>query len=395
METNATFDIHRARAETRACESIIHFNNAGASLMPAPVSDTLHEYLHMEEQRGGYETAALQASTLENFYTAAARLLNCQPDEIAFVENGTRALDLAFYAFTFTASDRILTTFAEYGSNVVAYTQQAQRYGVEVVFVPNDEHGQLDVKALAAMIDERVKLISIAHIPTCGGLVNPAAAVGQIAKAAGIPYILDSVQGVGQLPLNVNEIGCQVLCGTGRKYLRGPRGTGLLYVQRDLIEQLEPPLLDQHAAPLVTPTRYEIRPDARRFETWEQHFAGKAALGRAIDYALEWDIGITYKRIVGLAGLLRERLALIDGVSVIDEGLEQCGIVTFMAEWMHAADIKSALAAHRINVGVSSGSGSLVSFQQRGLQAIVRASLHYYNTPAEIDYFVDVLKKLL
>jgi cysteine desulfurase / selenocysteine lyase len=389
------FNLKRARAETSACNDIIHFNNAGSSLMPTPVSDVLHDYLHKEERFGGYETAVLENEIIENYYEAAARLLNCNTDEIAYVENATRAWGMAFYSFQFQIGDRILTTISEYGSNVIAYNQQANRYGVEVVFVPNDEYGQIDVNALENMIDERAKLISMSHIPTGGGLVNPAKEVGRIAKAAGIPYLLDACQSIGQMPLDVNEIGCDILCGTGRKYLRGPRGTGLLYVRREMIAKLEPPMLDLQAATLLTPTSYKIRPDARRFENWEQYFAGKAALGKAIDYAGSWGLAAIRARIYGLAAVLRERLVEIDGVTITDEGVEKCGIVTFMADQLNANTVKKALADQGINVSTSSSSGSLVSFQQRGLSIVVRASLHYYNTIEEVEYFVTVLQKIL
>ncbi|MBT3321808.1 MAG: aminotransferase class V-fold PLP-dependent enzyme [Anaerolineae bacterium] len=391
----ADFDIKRARAETRACEEIVHFNNAGASLMPISVSDALHGYLHQEERIGGYETAVKEGDALDNFYTASAKLLNCEADEIAYMENATRAWDMAFYSFKFKSGDRILTTIAEYGSNVVAYNQQSKRYGVEVIFVPNDKSGQIDIDALENLIDERVKLISITHIPTGGGLVNPAAEVGKIAKAAGIPYLLDSCQGVGQIPLDVEELGCDILCGTGRKYLRGPRGTGLLYVRQEMIEKLEPPLLDQHAARLISSTEYEIRRDAKRFEGWEQYFAGKAALGTAIDYALSWDIAKIRDRVYDLAEKLREKLSDIDGVHVTDEGIEKCGIVTFRTDQKDVDELKKLFAAEGINVSTPKGSGSLVSFQQRGLKELVRASLHYYNTEEEIDYFITTLQGIL
>ena len=392
---NQEFDIARARKETRACEDIVHFNNAGSSLMPIPVSDALHDYLHKEEQFGGYETADFEAAALNNFYTATANMLNCKPGEIAYVENATRAWDMAFYSFKFEPGDKILTTIAEYGSNVVGYLQQQKRYGVEIVFVPNDEHGQIDTKTLANLIDDRVKLISITHIPTGGGLVNPAAEVGKIAKAANIPYLLDSCQGVGQLALDVEEIGCDILCGTGRKYLRGPRGTGLLYVRQSIIEQLEPPILDQHAAELVSSTEYKIRSDAKRFENWEQYFAGKAALGTAVSYAQSFGLENIQKRIFHLADTLRNKLSNIDGVTVTDEGIEKCGIVTFMAEQKSPATIKQRLREHRIHTSTSSGSGSLISFEQRGLTELVRASVHYYNTETEIEFFIDTLQKIL
>lgn len=389
------FDLARARAETRFCTDVIHFNNAGSSLMPTPVADALHNYLYQEERLGGYETAADQQESLANFYHATAKLLNCRIEEIAFVENATRAWDMAFYSFKFAQGDKILTTLAEYGSNVIAYNQQAQRYGVEIVFVPNDEFGQIDLHALENLIDGRVKLIAISHIPTGGGLVNPAKAVGRIAQSANIPYLLDACQSVGQLPLDVDEIGCDMLSGTGRKYLRGPRGTGFLYVRQNLIEQLEPPFLDQHAATLTSPTTYQIRGDAKRFENWEQYLAGKAALGVAIDYALSYGLDAIQTRIYGLAQTLRNKLQGMAGVQLTDEGLEKCGLVTFATMPLSPSAVQQQLKAHRINVSISEGSGSLVSFQHRGLSEVVRASLHYYNTEAEIDAFTQVLQTIL
>ena len=214
---NKGLDIERARKETRACENLIHFNNAGSSLMPAPVSDVLHEYLDYEEQIGGYETAQAKESLLNNFYISAAKLLNCKPTEIAFTENATRAWEMVFYSFDFKPGDKILTTVCVYGSNLIAYLQQAKRYGVEIVFVPDDESGQVDVNALEEMIDERVKLISISHIPTSCGLINPVKQIGRIANAASIPYLLDSCQAVGHVEIDVQNIGCDFLSGTGRR----------------------------------------------------------------------------------------------------------------------------------------------------------------------------------
>ena len=390
-----TFDIDRARRDTKACSDLVHFNNAGASLMPTPVAETLHEFLNQEEMTGGYETAEAQASALNNFYDATSRLLNCEPEEVAFVENATRAWDMAFYGFRFSTGDRILTTIAEYGSNVIAYNQQVARYGVELVFVDNDEHGQIDVKALAKLIDDRVKLISITHIPTGGGLVNPASAVGKIANAAGIPYLLDSCQGFGHMDLDVEQLGCDMLCGTGRKYLRGPRATGMLYMRQSFIKNHEPYVLDQHAATLQSSREYTIREDARRFENWEQFFAGKAALGTAIDYAMSYGMSEIQDRVTSLGEELRKKLTNIDGVTLTDEGQVKCGIVTFKTVQKTPTEIKKRLLDKQINVSVSAGSGSLVSFQQRGLVEVVRASVHYYNTSEEIDYFATSLREVL
>ena len=389
------FDIDKARRETLGCAQRIHFNNAGASLMPVPVARALHAYLDEEERFGGYETAGREAAALEHFYRASARLLNCAEDEVAFVENATRAFDMAFYSFRFQPGDRILTGISEYGSNVIAYLQQAARTGAELIYVPDDESGQLDTRALEDLIDARVKLIAVSHIPTGGGLVNPATAIGRIARAAGVPYLLDACQTLGQMPLDVATCGCDILCGTGRKFLRGPRGTGLLYMRREWVARLEPPFLDQHAATLLSPTEYRVRGDARRFENWEQFFAGKAALGVAMDYALDWGLEAIQARVYGLAARLRARLADLEEVSLADCGREQCAIVTFHSAQRPAEAIRRDLAREGINVSVADGSGTLVSFQQRGLSALVRASLHYFNTDEEIETFIEALVRVL
>ena len=282
---------------SRSIQDILHFNNAGAALMPQAVLHATIGHLQLEALIGGYEAAAQAQEAVEHVYDAAARLLRCQREEIAIVENATRAWDMAFYAIPFGPGDRILTAVAEYASNFIAFLQMARKTGAVVEVIPNEASGQLSIEALRRAIDARVKLIAITHVPTNGGLVNPAAAVGQVAREAGVWYLLDACQSIGQLPLDVEAIGCDLLSATGRKYLRGPRGTGLLYVRRAILDRLEPPFLDLHAAQWVTPERFEMRPDARRFENWETYYAGKIGLGVAIEYALQWGIEAIWARV--------------------------------------------------------------------------------------------------
>jgi cysteine desulfurase/selenocysteine lyase len=392
---NQLFDLARARSETRGCEQRIHFNNAGASLPPVPVADALYRYLREEEEQGGYEVMARRAAELDNFYAAGARLLNCSAEEIAYTDSATRAWNAAFYAFDFSPGDRILAGCAEYGSNLVALLHRAKRQGVEIVWVPDDAHGQIDVAALERLVDARTRLICLTQVPSGSGLVNPAAAVGKVARAAGVPYLLDACQALGQLPVDVEEIGCDLLCGTGRKFLRGPRGTGLLYVRSALIEQLEPDQLNHYAAELLDASRYRVRADAKRFECWERSCAGQLALGVAIDYALEWGLQSISERIDQLAGSLRRALHAIDGVTLADPGLIRCGIVTFYAAQVPAEQLQQQLAARQINCSVVPFSANPVSSAQRPHPPLLRTSLHYYNTLEEVERFVAALRLLI
>jgi len=390
-----TLDLERARRETPGCATVLHFNNAGAALMPQPVLDALQRHLQLEATIGGYEAAEREHAAVEHVYDALARLIGGHRDEIAVIENATRAWDMAFYSLRFGAGDRILTATAEYASNYIAYLQVAARTGAVVEVIPDDEHGQVSVEALRRMLDARVKLIAITHVPTNGGLVNPAAAVGRVAREAGVPYLLDACQSVGQMPVDVAGLGCDMLSATGRKYLRGPRATGFLWVRRAFLEQMEPPFLDLHAATWVARDRYELRPDARRFENWETYYAGKIALGVAVDYALAWGLPAIRARVYMLAGQLRERLAARPGVTLRDKGAERCGIVTFTVEGCAAALIKQVLRSEAINVSVSSYAGTRLDMEDRKLPGVVRASLHYYNSEEEIERFCAALEPLL
>jgi cysteine desulfurase/selenocysteine lyase len=389
------FNLEKARQETPGCHNILHLNNAGASLMPQPVIDATIDHFQLEAQIGGYEAAARHHDKLEHVYDAAAQLISASRDEIACIENATRAWDMAFYSIPFQKGDRILTSMAEYASNYIAYLQITQRLGVSVEAIPDDEYGQISLDALRASIDERVKLISITHVPTSGGLVQPVVEVGKIARAANILYLVDACQSVGQMPVNVQQIGCDMLSTTGRKYLRGPRGTGFLYVRKEVLESLEPPFLDLHAATWIAKDRYEMQPNARRFENWETNFAGKIGLAAAIDYALEWDLNTIWRRVKGLAYQMRTQLTLLPGVIVRDRGINQGGIVTFTVEGVDHEQLKQQLAEQKINVSIAEVSSTRLDMEARHLTTMIRASVHYFNSEEEIEHFTTSLSALI
>lgn len=383
------FDIARARRDTPGAARIVHLNNAGASLMPQPVLQRVIDHLTEETRAGGYEAAYAADGELTRVYELTGRLLNCRADEIALVENATRGWDMAFYSLSFTAGDRILTGACEYISNYLAYLQIARKTGARIEVIPNDETGATSPQALEAMIDEHVKLVAITHVPTNGGLVNDVAAIGRITRAHGIPYLVDACQSVGQMPVDVKAIGCDMLAGTGRKYLRGPRGTGFLYVRQGFLERMDPPFIDLRAAAWTGPDSYKLDPTAKRFETWENNVAGRLGFGAAVAYALDWGLPAIQHRISHLASSLRQMLAAIPGVDVRDLGREPCGIVSFTCEALNADTLAKTFQAEGINVSVSRASSTLLDMNARGLAEIVRASVHYYNTEDELRIFAS------
>ena len=388
------WNIDRLRADTAGCEQAVFFNNAGASLQPRAVVARVVEHLRLEEQIGGYEAADAVAAESAALYDSVARLLHCAAEEIALQESATRAWQMAFYALRFAPGDRIVTTVGEYASNYIGLLQVAHRTGAEICVAESNAAGEIDLEALKRLLDQRVKLVALTYVPSNSGLVQPAAAVGQLTRAAGIPLLIDACQAAGQIDLDVNALQCDMLCATGRKYLRGPRGTGFLYVRRAMLEAMEPAVLDMRAADWVTQDEYRLLDNARRFETWESSAATRLGLGVAIEYALALGLGNIERRVQTLAALLRGQLAGIPGVIVQDPGQVRCGIVTFTyaphapvcrhavlaGQPNHGAHQRPCFHAHRYGAATPGSSGEsvhpLLQYGGRSRTLLRRAARH-------------------
>ncbi len=387
-------DIDAVRTDTPACADLIHFNNAGAALMPDPVFRAVVDHLELERRVGGYEAARLAAPALASFYTEFAALLNCDASEIAYTENATRAWDMAFYALPLVPGDRILTHESEYVSNYLAFLQQAKRRGLHIDLVPSDASGQIDITAMDAMVTPAHKLVAITHVPSQGGLVNPAAEVGRVAAKHGLIYLLDACQSVGQIDLDVQKIGCHILSGTGRKFLRGPRGTGFLYVSNTIVDTLDPPFIDLTAAEWTAAQTYTLAPGAQRFENWESNVAGRIGLARAVEYARAVGMPAIEARTATLAATLREGLSALRRVTVHDRGVQKSGIVTFTIAGQDAGVVQAHLRDRGINTSVTPLVYARLDLGPRGLDAMIRASVHYYNTEAEVAGFVQEIARI-
>ncbi len=387
-------DIDQLRQETPGTAHRIHLNNAGAALISRRTLTAMTDQLELEATIGGYEAAARAADLIEGTYAGMARLLGARREEIALFDNSTHAWGAGFYSVPLGPGDRILTGRNEYGSNVLAYLQVAQRTGAELVVVPNDGSGQVDLAALENLVDERTKLIGLTYVPTFGGLINPAAEVGRIARAAGVLYLLDATQAAGQFPVDVTELGCDLLCGTGRKFLRGPRGTGFLYVRTDALDRLEPPVVEIGSATWDGGRGFRWQDGAKRFETWERSGVNIVGFGAAVEQALELGLDAIGERAIGLGARLRDQLAALPKVSPYDQGARKGAIVTVKVDGVPSEDVAAALAAADVNVTLTVPLDNPLDTEERGVHPLVRLSPHYYNTEAELDRAVEVIAGL-
>jgi len=386
--------VQQLRSETKGTNGKIHFNNAGASLPPDVVVNTVVNYLHQEAVTGGYELEYALREELDNTYSLIAQLVNADKDEIALTENASAGWWTAFNGIDFAPGDEIITSEFEYVTNLAGLIHAQQKLGVTVKVMPLDEQGNFNLQSLEDAVTPQTKLIAVTHIPSTVGGVLPVAEIGAVARRHGILYLVDACQSVGHIPVDVRQIDCDMLCVTGRKYLRGPRGTGFLYVRKELQNKLTITSIDGSTAQWITTTDFKLKDNAHRFELYERNRALVLGLGKAVEYALAIGIDIIWQRVQYIACYLRTQLAAIDGVTVHDKGDVQCGIVTFSVSGTDSQTIKNILAENNINVTVGKAVSTLYYMNKHGLTSVVRASLHYYNTEDEVHTLCNVLKSI-
>lgn len=390
-------DIAALRADTPGCETVVHFNNAGCGLMARPVLQTMIDHLQLEATIGGYEASAARAEAVADFYASLAELLGTRPGNIAFAGSATHAYTKALSAIDFRPGDVILTTRNDFISNQIAFLALRKRHGVRIVHAPDHADGSgVDVDAMAALMRaHRPRLVAATHVPTNSGLVQPVAQIGRHCRELDLLYLVDACQSVGQYPIDVEEIGCDLLTATCRKFLRGPRGSGFLYVSDRVLEAgYEPLHIDMHGARWVAPGYYRPVDTAARFEEWEFPYATVLGCAAAARYALRVGPQAVARRTPALGGRLREHLAAVPGVRTLDGGPAPAALVTFTIEGWEAQPFKAALDARGVNSALSYREFAQFDFGDKGVDWCLRLSPHYYNTEDEVDAVAHAVAEL-
>ncbi|MSR20005.1 MAG: aminotransferase class V-fold PLP-dependent enzyme [Gemmatimonadetes bacterium] len=395
--SKAYVNLGELRADTLGCAHRVHLNNAGAALMPRPVIDAVLGHLEREATIGGYEAEAEVRDAIEDSRVAVAGLIGASPDRVAFMEHATAGFVAALSAVRFESGDVLVTTQNDYVSNQIQYLSLASRFGVEVVRAPDAPEGGVDLVAMEEVIHRRrPRLVAVTHSPTNSGLVQDVAGIGTMCRAREILYLVDACQSVGQMPLDVEHIGCDFLSATARKYLRGPRGVGFLYVSdRALDAGLEPLFPDMRGADWITADLYQPAPDARRFETFEFAWALVLGMGAAARYAKDIGLDPIRDRARALASSLRARLPAIDGARVLDRGPELGATVSVAIEGWDPADLVRELRRRGINTSSQERTDAVIDYDAKGVEGALRISPHYYNLEAEVDVVLGALAEIV
>jgi selenocysteine lyase/cysteine desulfurase len=403
---NAIFtneEILAFRNETNGCKNVIHLNNAGSGLMPNIVTKVQLDHIKLESEIGGYEAAAFMAKEVNNFYTQCAKLFNCKPSNIAFTASATDAYTRALSSIPFKAGDIILTDNDDFVSNQIQFLSLQKRLGVKIVRINNAIIGGVDLNDLEEKLKKlQPKLLAITHIPTNSGLVQPVLEIAKIyenyiqQQGDKTWYILDACQSAGQMQLDVIDLKCDFLSITCRKFLRGPRGTGALFISDKALEAgLEPMFIDMRGAEWKQKDEYQQQPTAIRFEDWEFAYSTVLGTASAIEYCLNIGEARIWEQVKFLSGNLRNQLLRINRVKVLDKGPEVGGLVTFHVQGSEPRYIVSELLKRKINVVPSFRAFGIIDFDEKGVEWAIRASPHYYNTMEELDIFIQSIHEII
>ncbi|TVR58385.1 MAG: aminotransferase class V-fold PLP-dependent enzyme, partial [Gemmatimonadales bacterium] len=371
------------------------------SLMPRPVLDAVMSHLVLESEVGGYEAEDLRADAIEKSYRAVESLIGAPQGSVAFVENATVAFSQALSAIPFRDGDTILTTRNDYVSNHLMYLALRDRFGVRIQVAPEhpagSEVGGVDAAAMADQVHRlRPRLVAMTHIPTSSGVIQEVAPVARAARDRGIPFLLDACQSVGQIPVDVGEIPCTFLAATSRKFLRGPRGSGFLYVDPAALENGMAPLFpDLRGSDWIEADLAQPAPDARRFENWEFSWALVLGTGEAARYAMDVGMEALSQRSLALGRSLRERLHRIPGVRAMDRGRNVGAIVTVAVEGWEGARLVKELREKGINTSAVDRHSAVLDFDDKGIGSVLRLSPHYFNTDEELEQAAHALESLI
>lgn len=376
---------------------LIHFNHSGAGLPSPQTVQAIIDQLRLEAEMGPMEASHLVAEKKAETYELAARLLNCSPQQIAFGTGHGQLFGDIVSAIPLEAADEILVSRQEWMGNIACLQNAANLTGATVKMMASDDTTAVDVDALRSALSADVRIVALTWIGASSTLVNPAAAIGRVLRETGSSafFIIDASQAIGQIPIDVQELGCDALTACGRKFLRGPRGTGLAYISPRLAAKAVLRKIDNFTVVWDSKNCTSLTGSARAFEIGEESVALRLGLGKAMEQALENGIANIQSELGRKSTRLRHALASVTGVRVMDLGNHKSASVTFTVDGLTCASVKQNLAGQNIAIGMNGREYTPFDLDIRGISELLRASVHLSTTDNEIESLVEAIRQIL
>ena len=375
-----------------------YFNNAGAGLMSENTFNSVIQHLNDERIMGAIRAANNKKSETEDFYSVAAKMLNADRSEIAFIDSASRGWNLITYGMAVDETSTIITLESEYGTNLLTIRDIVDKTGCELVLIQCDIQGHFSMEDVEEALKKPNPILAVSHVAAQGSIINPVEELGNLAEKYSALYIVDGCQAVGQIPVDVKSIKCHAYMTAGRKWLRGPRGTGILYVKRD--KRLRTPIVDLASADLVFDENHKavglkIRSDARQYELWEKSIANVLGLRNAIYEYLDFGMEKASLIISRKANQIRKAINSNDNLQLVGDVISLSGTSAFYLTNPKKEDyVKMLFEQAGFIISYVCDWDCPVFFPQNGANYIFRISIHYYTDQEDIDEICELIKHI-
>lgn len=377
----------------------MYFNNAGAGLMSKGTYETLTNHMEIEMNVGAYKAAAIKSDAVNNFYLLAAKLLNAgSKDEIAFIDSASRGWNLIIYGLDIKESDVIVTLSSEYGTNLLTIYDIAKRTHCGIKVIQCDNEGNFSLDDVDQALQSGGTILAVSHVAAQGSIVNPVVELGILAQKYDAIYIVDGCQAVGQIKVDVQQINCCAYVTAGRKWLRGPRGTGILYVRRNA--PIRTPQIDLASADLVfdelgTVVDVKVRDDAKQFELWEKSTSSLLGLANAIQEYMDYGIDTAEQEICAKANYIRSFVVSNQHLALVGSENSSTGVVGFyIKDPKQEKKVKELIEKENFIISYVCDWDCPTFFPQNGVQYIFRISPHYYTSNDDIQAICNLIQRL-
>lgn len=376
-----------------------YFNNAGSGIMSNDTFDTIVNHMRLEMQYGAYKAAIIREKEIKEFYKYAAKLLNAESsEEIAFIDSASRGWNLVMYGLPVTSNTSIVTLESEYGTNLLTIYDIANKTGCSVTVVKCHEDGSFDLLDVEDALSKGECILAVSHVAAQGAIENPVNELGILAEKYKAIYIVDGCQACGQIPINVQEMKCDFYITAGRKWLCGPRGTGILYVKKE--SRFPSSQIDLSTSDLVFDNNNKVVgiktvESAKRFELWEKNVASLLGLSNAIKECLNLGLPRIQDGIISNTIKIREAICNNPKLTLVGKKDAPIGNASFYTNnEALERDIKVFFEENGFIISCMCDWDCPLFFPKNNVKYIFRITPHYYTPSEEVHEMCECIRNI-